>query len=369
MGARMGGVIGVVAAPAGHVSCVLHPLLHMRALPLLAALLVLAACDSSGDSSPDGSFPAALVGTWSLTSTESEEIATSGVAQSYADFNGPATGQITIAGDEAGELRYVASINARPDNPSRQAYLLSYDPLSPLPPSTTRFGLNLYWDGNYGYAGADLTVSSSLRVVTYRTDTQLTAAPFSIVDGRLHVDPVTLTTPFDAGRQVQVSGEMAFPIRMLAAGERTRVRQATEPSDGGFRYTLGAAGSYRAERDTSPNTTESVTGTWAVDGNLLLLSVMRGEITETQTFAYSVTEGQLRLTYPDSSCRGDESCLYNAAATLGLTPGTLTAYDYVRTLVFTSGTMMKATPGTISPVDERAIWPRMLARPATRPAS
>lgn len=339
----------------------------------LFALLTLTACDSGSPDDPNTptpSTPGALVGSWTLAENTTETYLTVNEAQVLVDQNGPTTGALQVSGAQSGTLRYMSV------NPSYgEVVLTSYDPrISTYPAERVEARLRQSGYSNIVFVGASGTYT--------QYESYSNTSPYTYADGRLSVRLTTFQQSSGGASVTLAGGLLEYRTTPIAAGARTLARREVTPFQGGFdgltavRYILADGGALRAERDLAPNRTISAAGTWQADGAQLRLSTVYEQVTETETFRYTVTSTTLTLGVTQDGCLRDTNCLRNQEQIFGLRPGTLTAVQTEDVGTFTRSPVAArpASPeARVSPLlaarREAAIWPRALALPAADAAA
>ncbi len=277
----------------------------MRLLLTLAALLVLPACDSGSDTS--------VAGTWDTQSTRDSNYFTVSQSQTIRDTNRAGTGGLVVTGALAGTLQYVFGTPTG-------VYALD----TPLVSGNARIAIQTR-NGSIELLG--LTSGGTTREFALVSFT----GPVAFTGTATYLE-VTSALFREAGTnaEARVGGRLTFATRALTAGQEAlyaeTVSDRAEASV--LQVTFADGGVYR--QVNSDLTT--LAGTW--------LQVNEDEVrirtgSETSTEAFAVSGSTLTLSsvegLDNNAC--DAECLENAAAFLGIAPGTLSDFrsEFVRT--------------------------------------
>ena len=295
----------------------------MNRLPAFLALLVpfVAACDSGG---PE----ADLVGTWALTSADTELRVTSRAAQTIPDLTATPSGAVTVSGAVSARLRYVGNIFQFED-----FTVLSITEGDPRTGAGLGSELTLQGDGDgtnaYFFPAGDGAFSGYFPGVPSfaRSGAQFTVPRLTIEGG---------------DGTVTIGGTLTFPEVRLAASTPTAVRQDPyDAEDGGaaIQFTFEEDGTFRLATTSGNRTTEN-TGTWeTVGAGQVRIGIRENSVTEYVAFDYVVDGGALRLEAAGidgvSSCEAE--CLRDVEAQIFAEPRSLTAAESVTVFELQSG--------------------------------
>ena len=218
----------------------------MTELAVLGVLaLALSGCDLVGADEP-------VAGSWTLTSTAYQEVATVNQAQTVLDSGGESRSTVSVMGDAAGRLEVVDT--ALPNDGGLDVSLLSYDPSRPMPDR----GLSLFFqdrplfrsvrlqslgNGSTAYVSGD---DASDAVA--RSGWTFTFQNLVLVNGE---------------RRVTVSGDLEFATTVLEDA-------TAPPPDVVTVYSSDADGSFVTRQAWGFETVER-SGTWTLEGDRLVL--------------------------------------------------------------------------------------------------
>lgn len=189
----------------------------MRRFALLPALalVALSACDTN-----DADAPPSLVGTWTMADKTTASLATPSRDVQAIDARVPGTGEIRYAGTATGALRYGRDFTPYIDRYNAGASIARYS-------VTSMPGMGVGWVGlSYTDSGA-LSLSLTQDGVSRTYSATVPVGTFAYANGRMTVQPTTLTAP--SGATVQVEGTLAPVMLELRAGVETEIARVTSP--------------------------------------------------------------------------------------------------------------------------------------------
>ncbi len=282
------------------------------------ALLALAACDAAGPTDPASEDP--IVGTWSVASLASEEIATVSETQTVLDATSPGTSSVRVTGAESADLDVLSYVSRYHEGLSFS--LLSYDPTGAYPARPMAFTVN----DEPSYRTLQLYVQAE-DYPTYYPDGELGSR--MVRDGWTYRFQNLQLGAYD-GRRVTVAGTFAFATRTLTADRPTVIASYAYTNDPTYRldYTFGADGQFTI-REGAGNASIERSGTWTRTGGRIELRRPIEDGTATQILEYAVTVDGTTLTLTNdraqSNCTG--GCLQSYEQSYGIRPGTLRRLD------------------------------------------